>query len=64
MSYEIGMRKPDAEIFEFVLAQNKLVPSQTLFVDDSIQHVEAAKKLGINAYWLDVKKESITDIFN
>ena len=62
LSYKLGMRKPDAEIFEFVLSQNKLHPQETLFIDDSIQHIEGAKKLGIHTYWLDVKKESILDI--
>ena len=62
LSYEIGMRKPDAEIFNFVLSENNLNPNETLFIDDSIQHIESAKKLGIQTYWLDVKKESILDI--
>ncbi|HLC83688.1 MAG TPA: HAD family phosphatase [Bacteroidia bacterium] len=62
LSYKIGMRKPDAEIFELVLEENNLIASETLFIDDSIQHVEAAKKLGISAYWLDVKKESVLDV--
>ena len=63
LSYKVGMRKPDAEIFELVLSENNLLPHETLFIDDSIQHIESAKKLGINAYWLDVKKESIIDLF-
>ncbi len=63
LSYKVGMRKPDAEIFKLVLEENNLQPHETLFIDDSIQHIEGAKKLGIETYWLDVKKESITDIF-
>lgn len=63
LSYEIGMRKPDAEIFEFVLKENDLKSSETLFIDDSIQHIATAKKLGITTYWLDVKKESILNLF-
>ncbi len=63
LSYEINLRKPDAAIFNYVLHTNKLEPSETLFIDDSIQHIEAAKNLGIQTYWLDVKKESILDIF-
>lgn len=63
LSYEVGMRKPDAEIFQLVLSENKLDPKETLFIDDSIQHIESAKKLGIQTYWLDVKKESILDLF-
>ncbi len=63
LSYKIGMRKPDAEIFKLVLEENHLLPHETLFIDDSVQHIEGAKKLGIETYLLDTTKESITDIF-
>lgn len=46
-SCDIGMRKPDAEIFQFVLDQNNLNAGETLFIDDSIQHIEGAKQLNI-----------------
>lgn len=41
------LRKPDAAIFERVLNENNLNPEESLFVDDSPQHLEGAKKLGI-----------------
>jgi putative hydrolase of the HAD superfamily len=63
LSYQIHLRKPDAEIFQYVLDENKLDPAETLFIDDSPQHIEGAKKLGIQTYWLDVKKEDIVDLF-
>ncbi len=63
LSYKVGMRKPDVEIFELVLKENNLQPHETLFIDDSAQHIEGAKKLGINTYWLDASKESILDVF-
>lgn len=46
-SHLMGMRKPDKEIFEHVLAQHGLIPKETLFVDDSPQHLTTAEKLGI-----------------
>lgn len=46
-SYEINMRKPDKEIFEYVLHQNGLEASRTLFIDDTIHHIESAKSIGI-----------------
>jgi putative hydrolase of the HAD superfamily len=52
LSYEIGMRKPDKEIFEFVLSQEKLNPARTLFIDDTIIHIESAKQLGIQTFHL------------
>ncbi|MGE8379397.1 MAG: HAD family hydrolase [Sphingobacterium sp.] len=45
-SHLVGMRKPDAEIFELVMAEQQLNPVETLFVDDSPQHLAAAKQLG------------------
>ncbi|MGB3946898.1 MAG: HAD family phosphatase [Bacteroidia bacterium] len=64
LSYEINMRKPDAEIFEFVLKENGLLAHETLFIDDSAQHIATAKQLGIHTYWLDTKKETILDVFS
>jgi len=47
LSHRVGLRKPDPKIFELVLNENNLKPSETLFIDDSLQHIEAASKLGI-----------------
>ncbi len=63
LSYKLGMRKPDAEIFNLVLKANNLDPTKTLFIDDSESNIEGAQKLGIATYWLDVNKESILDLF-
>lgn len=49
-SHLVGKRKPDAEIFEQVLRENNLDPAETLFIDDSPQHLETAKKLGLQTY--------------
>lgn len=62
LSFLLNTRKPEAEIFELVLRENNLIPEETLFIDDSPQHLEGAGKLGIQTYLLDVKKESITDV--
>lgn len=51
-SCRIGMRKPDTEIFRFVLDSHGLNAEETLFIDDSPQHVEGAKKCGINGILL------------
>ena len=61
-SSEIGMRKPNPECFQYVLEKNGMEPSETLFIDDSIQHVEGARKLKINAYHL-IPGEDITALF-
>lgn len=59
-SHEIGMRKPDSEIFDYVLTQNRLVADDTLFLDDTLMHLESAATLGIQVE--QVKKGK--DIFS
>jgi FMN phosphatase YigB (HAD superfamily) len=56
-SCRMHMRKPDAEIFEFVLKENNLKPEETLFIDDSPQHIEGALKTGIRAHFLTKGRE-------
>lgn len=56
-SCRIGMRKPDKEIFEFVLQQHDLKPEETVFIDDSPQHVKGAGECGINAFLLQKNME-------
>lgn len=51
-SCRVKMRKPDAEIFNMVLEKNKLNPEETVFIDDSVQHVQGAGRCGIRAYLL------------
>ena len=59
-SHLVKMRKPETRIFDFVLYKNNLKPSETLFIDDSIQHIEGAKSIGIDAQLLP-KDYSIID---
>ncbi|MDC0584170.1 HAD family phosphatase [Bacteroidales bacterium] len=63
LSHAINRRKPNADIFEYVMNTSDLIPEKTLFIDDSPQHVEAARSMGINAYHLETTKESILDLF-
>lgn len=51
-SFKVGIRKPDKEIFKLVLEENKLQPTETLFIDDTMQHINSAKQLGIDTIWL------------
>ena len=47
-SHLMGMRKPNADIFERVLHEQGLLPQETLFIDDSPQHLETAAQLGMH----------------
>lgn len=59
LSHEIGMRKPHAEIFEFVCAENNLNPSKTLFIDDTLQHIQGAKSIGLQTLHLQESEKLI-----
>jgi putative hydrolase of the HAD superfamily len=59
LSYEMKMRKPDSEIFEFVLQENNLIAEETLFVDDTKENTDTAAELGIQTWNLEVGKEDI-----
>jgi glucose-1-phosphatase len=52
-SHRAGMRKPGKEIFERILEENGLKAEHTLFIDDSPQHIETAKSLGIQTIYLE-----------
>ena len=45
-SHLMGMRKPDAEIFEQLIQDTGINPAETLFIDDSPQHLATAQSLG------------------
>lgn len=51
-SHKIHLRKPEAEIYEFVLQDAGLIKEETLFIDDSRVNIEAAKKINLPAYLL------------
>ncbi|MEJ6754122.1 MAG: HAD-IA family hydrolase, partial [Flavobacteriales bacterium] len=60
-SSRMGKRKPDENCFKQVLEENQLVPQQTLFIDDSVQHIKGAKRIGIETFHLE-KNKSIIDL--
>lgn len=52
-SFQLGMRKPDYNIYEFVLEKSNLKSENTLFIDDSIQNIDAANSLGFQTIFLE-----------
>lgn len=52
-SHQTGFRKPQPEIFKLILDENSIVAGETLFIDDSPQHVEGANRAGLKGVLLD-----------
>jgi glucose-1-phosphatase len=62
LSHQIHLRKPNREIYEYVLSDSKLIPSETLFVDDTEINTDVASTLGIQSFYLKPDID-ITGIF-
>lgn len=51
-SQEVGLRKPGEEIFRHVLREMNWKAEETLFIEDSLQHIETARRLGLSTLFL------------
>lgn len=49
LSFEVGACKPAAEMFEAAVAAAGCAPEECFFTDDVLEHVEAARALGLDA---------------
>jgi putative hydrolase of the HAD superfamily len=57
------MRKPDLEIYEFVIEQNNLDPVETIMIDDRSDNLEGAKRAGLQTLHVS-ESYTILDHFN
>ncbi|HEX8270732.1 MAG TPA: HAD family phosphatase [Flavobacterium sp.] len=62
-SFEMGMRKPEPEIFRHIINQHDLSPRRTLFIDDKQENTDAAQLLGLQVWNLQAGKEDVVDLF-
>jgi len=56
-SFEVGMRKPNSDIFLHLLKEQQFQPEEGLFVDDTLMHIETAKKIGLKTHHLQDDEE-------
>jgi HAD superfamily hydrolase (TIGR01549 family) len=63
LSHEINLRKPNSDIFQYVLEKHQLKPEECLFIDDTPENIETAKNLGINVWNLEPTHEDVIDLF-
>ena len=62
-SHEIGMRKPNKDIYEFVVDDIDIYPSRMLFLDDRLDNIEAAREIGMKAVQIFNPDKQINEIF-
>ena len=60
-SHEIGLRKPNADAYQYILQENNLQPYETLFIDDTPGNIEGAKAVGMPTILL-TKEMKIEDL--
>ncbi len=46
-SFEIGLSKPEKEVYKVILERLRAKPSECIFIDDNETYLEGARKLGI-----------------
>jgi FMN phosphatase YigB (HAD superfamily) len=63
-SFEIGLRKPNADIFNLLIEKHALSAKRTLFVDDKKENTDAALSLGFQVWNLQVGEEDVVDLFS
>ena len=63
LTHEIHLRKPNTNIYEFVLDENDLKAKETLFIDDTKENTDSANTLGINTWNLIPGEEEVTELF-
>lgn len=62
LSHEIQLRKPNKDVYEFILKNHNLKPEEVFFIDDTKENTDAAKSLGIHVWNIDPAKEDITQL--
>jgi putative hydrolase of the HAD superfamily len=62
ISGEVGLRKPDPEIFSLTVAKLGLTPHECLFVDDHPGHLKSAKAAGMKTLLHRSPPESIAEV--
>lgn len=57
LSYELHMIKPNADIFEYVMNDARILPGETLFIDDALPNCQTAESLGLKTYMPEARED-------
>jgi len=64
LSQEIHFRKPNADIYKFVMNTHHLIPNECLFIDDTKENTDTAEELEIHIWNINPENEDIIDLFS
>ena len=63
-SAEIHLMKPDPKIFQYVTDFMKVLPAETIFVDDQVENVEAANQFGIHGIRFYNSEQALQEVLH
>ncbi|MEW4924192.1 HAD family phosphatase [Algibacter sp. 2305UL17-15] len=63
LSHDIQLRKPNRDIFEFVLNTHQLKADECLFIDDNADNINTAKTMDIHTWHITPYTEDIATLF-
>lgn len=63
LSQEIQLRKPNLNIYSFVLDQHDLKANECLFIDDTKENTIAAEQLGIHTWNINPETDEVSELF-
>jgi putative hydrolase of the HAD superfamily len=61
-SFELGLRKPNADIFKYVIKDAGIIPDETMFIDDFIENIDTARLIGFQTIHLKAPM-TLQDVF-
>jgi len=61
-SCEIGLAKPDPTIYHYILKLCHVEPEESIFVDDFIDNIEAANRVGMHGILFKNASQAIQDV--
>jgi putative hydrolase of the HAD superfamily len=63
LSHVIHLVKPNKDIFEFVLAENKIKAEECLFIDDNLDNIKTANLLNFHTWHIHPEKDDVINLF-
>ncbi len=61
-SWQVGLAKPQKEIFELALNELKVGPEEIVFIDDKPEHIKGAASLGMHTILFEDTNKTISQI--
>lgn len=64
LSYEVGMRKPEPEIYRLIIKKLGVDPKECIFIDDAEKNLLPAKDLGMITVLFKNPRQTVREVLN